>query len=418
MCLFRGTKRCGRLTCRNQALRGRKQEAVGFSFRGKSLAGPLFGLLFLPASRLSREPKRTVAGHDTARCPAGYVLQPNRPDHGEAAGTAEWFRAGCCGAVEMGARTKGLGASGRALVDGVVGVGGPASDPCRSFGSRGHRAQPDAAGAGVSGFGDPSLAVRPVRAVSGQPAAGADGGGLAGHGRRVPERLEPVLRRARFACGVPDRERLRQGQRRAIDLAVYAGSLGVPSFQSGRWTVCFLWARELWRSDWAGLLAAALWCFEPNVLAHGELITTDCAAASLGLGAGYFFWRWLREPGWNRAFLAGLFLGLAELTKATWILLFGLWPLLWAVWRWREGRLLRAPSAESQTRGSGSAAAALCSLLPAGTDGSGVDGPRVVQPRTRSFLQLAFIVLLGVFLINVCYGFGGTFAKLGDFTFV
>ncbi|NOX56392.1 MAG: phospholipid carrier-dependent glycosyltransferase [Planctomycetes bacterium] len=152
---------------------------------------------------------------------------------------------------------------------------------------------------------------------------------------------------------------------------------------------CFLWARELWGSEWSGLIAAALWCFEPNVLAHGELITADCAAASFGLGAGYFFWRWLRRPGWDRAFLAGLFLGLAELTKTTWIILFGLWPLLWVVF----GRGLRVEGRASKSRRRG-------------------------EPRGAPLMQLAFLLLFAVYLINVAYGFDGTLTRLEDFTFV
>ena len=41
---------------------------------------------------------------------------------------------------------------------------------------------------------------------------------------------------------------------------------------------CFAWSRELWQSNSAGLISLTLWCFEPNILAHGELITPDCAA--------------------------------------------------------------------------------------------------------------------------------------------
>ncbi len=43
------------------------------------------------------------------------------------------------------------------------------------------------------------------------------------------------------------------------------------------------------------------------------------------------------------ALFTGLALGLAELTKMTWILLFALWPLLWLVWRAPEGRPAVAP---------------------------------------------------------------------------
>ena len=59
--------------------------------------------------------------------------------------------------------------------------------------------------------------------------------------------------------------------------------------------VCFRWARELY-GDWSGLLALTLWCFEPNILANGQLITPDMGATALGVTAGYCFWKWLKQP--------------------------------------------------------------------------------------------------------------------------
>ena len=85
--------------------------------------------------------------------------------------------------------------------------------------------------------------------------------------------------------------------------------------------VCFRWARELY-GDWSGLLALTLWCFDPYILANGQMITPDMGATALGVAAGYCFWKWLKKPHWGTAALAGLALGLAELTKTTWVLLF------------------------------------------------------------------------------------------------
>ncbi|MBA3314633.1 MAG: hypothetical protein H0T47_15270 [Planctomycetaceae bacterium] len=52
----------------------------------------------------------------------------------------------------------------------------------------------------------------------------------------------------------------------------------------------FLWGRELYGAA-AGLVSLALWCTDPNILAHAELITPDAAATTFGVGAGYTFWR-------------------------------------------------------------------------------------------------------------------------------
>lgn len=146
-------------------------------------------------------------------------------------------------------------------------------------------------------------------------------------------------------------------------------------------TFCFLWGRELY-GTLAGLASLTLWCFGPNILAHAELITPDAAATTFGIGAGYAFWRWLKMPTWSRAGLAGLFLGLAQLSKMSWLFLFGLWPLLWLVWQ-ASGR--RQPSETS---------------------------------KRRQTLQLASSLLLGLYLLNLAYAFDGSFTQLKEFTFV
>ena len=168
---------------------------------------------------------------------------------------------------------------------------------------------------------------------------------------------------------------------------------------------CFCWARDLWKHSGAGLIALLLWCFEPNILGHGELITTDCAAASLGVGAGYLFWRWLKRPTWGRALAAGVLLGLAELAKMSWLVLFLLWPLLWLFCRWagRSARPERAPRGKIQA-------------APRSCGTPGVRHPEVCG--AAQLAQLACILGLGIYLLNLGYGFDGTFTRLKDFTFV
>jgi hypothetical protein len=147
--------------------------------------------------------------------------------------------------------------------------------------------------------------------------------------------------------------------------------------------VCFVWARELWGRA-AGLVALTLWSFCPNVLAHAHLITPDAGAAALGVSAAYLFWRWLRNPGWAAAAVAGAVLGLAQLTKTTWLMLFALWPLLWLLYRWLEPR--------AATRA-----------------GPGFAG---------QLLQLGVLLLLAMSVLNLGYGFEGSFKPLGSYRFV
>ncbi len=96
--------------------------------------------------------------------------------------------------------------------------------------------------------------------------------------------------------------------------------------------VCFLWARDLYGTR-SGLLAAALWCFSPNMLAHGALITPDMPATAMFVATSYLFWRWLRRPIWEHAILVGIVLGVTQLTKTTFVVLYVFLPLLWCSYR-------------------------------------------------------------------------------------
>ena len=49
----------------------------------------------------------------------------------------------------------------------------------------------------------------------------------------------------------------------------------------------FFWARELC-GFWPATAALALYCFEPNLLAHTRLVTTDFALVCFAFGAVYF----------------------------------------------------------------------------------------------------------------------------------
>lgn len=143
---------------------------------------------------------------------------------------------------------------------------------------------------------------------------------------------------------------------------------------------CWRWAKELY-GEWAGLSSLVLWCFCPNVLIWGSQVMPDVPAASFGVMAGYFFWKWLRESDYSNAFIAGLTLGLVLLTKLTWVFLLPLFPMLWIIWYFSK----------EQNR---------TWLL--------------LQQRSCQMLSL---LAVAVFTLNLGYGFEGTFTKLGDYRF-
>ncbi len=141
--------------------------------------------------------------------------------------------------------------------------------------------------------------------------------------------------------------------------------------------VIYRWSRSLYGGR-SGLFAAALWCFSPLVIANAQMITPDAGAAALGVLAAYVFWQWLQEQTYDMALCAGATLGLAQLSKFTWIILFVLWPVCWLVYSWTVANRLTKPA----------------------------------------FLQATLIAIVCLFVINCGYGFEGTLKRLGDYRFV
>lgn len=141
--------------------------------------------------------------------------------------------------------------------------------------------------------------------------------------------------------------------------------------------VVWRWSSELF-GPLGGMLSVTVWGFSPFVLTNAQMITPDTAAAAFGALACFVFRRWLMEGTLRWAFLAGVSLGLAELTKFTWVILFGVWPLQWLLYR----SILRMP--------------------------------RFVR---GDMAQLLLIFAVGIFVINTGYGFEGTLRRLGDYQF-
>jgi hypothetical protein len=65
----------------------------------------------------------------------------------------------------------------------------------------------------------------------------------------------------------------------------------------------------------AGLLALFLFAFEPTVLAHGALVTTDMGVATFVFGAVYALYRYVKRPGIGRLAVFAVALGLAMVAK-------------------------------------------------------------------------------------------------------
>ena len=132
----------------------------------------------------------------------------------------------------------------------------------------------------------------------------------------------------------------------------------------------------------SGYLAQILWCFSPWILSYGSTIMPDVASASFAAATFYYFWKWLDRPSWKNAVIAGTVLGLAQLTKFTLIIFIPVIPLMWVFWR--------------------------------------LSGMRKGDPHSlaKHSLQVIAIVSLSLPIINMVYGFEGSFKRLADYKFV
>jgi hypothetical protein len=149
--------------------------------------------------------------------------------------------------------------------------------------------------------------------------------------------------------------------------------------------VCYRFGKELYGTK-SGFWALILWCFSPTILGHASTIGPDAHAAACGLFAVYLFWHWLKSPSVSATIFSGLALGLAELTKTTWLILFPLLIFLWLFWRITNQNKNPNPNQNHNLKPTG---LALCSIL-----------------------------LIGIICINIGYGGERVFQPLGQFRFI
>jgi hypothetical protein len=140
----------------------------------------------------------------------------------------------------------------------------------------------------------------------------------------------------------------------------------------------FRWSRELYGFIPA-LASLVLYVFDPNIIAHSQLTTTDMYAAGTVAFAAYRLWKFSNTRNWQNGLWLAFALGLAQLAKYTSI---SLYPL--------------------------SAIALLVNDLFGGNT-SGMAG------RYLKYAMVAFVV--GILAINIGYLFQSTFQPLSSYAF-
>ncbi|MGA8985981.1 MAG: glycosyltransferase family 39 protein, partial [Candidatus Acidiferrales bacterium] len=91
--------------------------------------------------------------------------------------------------------------------------------------------------------------------------------------------------------------------------------------------VIFLAARESF-GDWAAIFALALAAFDPNILAHSALVTTDIGVSLFFLASTWCFYRYVKHPTAQRLAVAGVVAGLLLATKHSGVMLAPILALL------------------------------------------------------------------------------------------
>jgi Dolichyl-phosphate-mannose-protein mannosyltransferase len=129
-----------------------------------------------------------------------------------------------------------------------------------------------------------------------------------------------------------------------VDAMMFWGRLPLALLTAFFGLFVYRWARDLYGRP-AAFLALVLYCFSPNIIAHGTLVTLDASVTGFMFVTAYALWLWSRAPSLRRAVAAGLALGLALASKYTAVVMLPLVPLL----------LLRAAAEKPSPAGVGDA---------------------------------------------------------------
>ncbi|MDA7979302.1 MAG: glycosyltransferase family 39 protein [Pirellulales bacterium] len=201
-------------------------------------------------------------------------------------------------------------------------------------------------------------------------------------------------RRAEFPLGI---DLIHDNGMRSFELFTWARWACIPFSLIGAWAV-YCWSRQLF-GDVAGIAALTMWCLSPNILAHGQMITPDAGATSLGVLCCWRFWRWIPKPTWKNTLWFGLSLGLVGLTKFTWVILGPLLLVMWSV-----QKLGHRQSFENGAEDS---------AQPHVTSAR----PKLSSQRAK-WIRFCVALLLAHQLILLAYAYDRVFQPLGEFEFV
>jgi 4-amino-4-deoxy-L-arabinose transferase-like glycosyltransferase len=101
--------------------------------------------------------------------------------------------------------------------------------------------------------------------------------------------------------------------------------------------VVFHWSRKLYGFV-PGLVSLGLYIFDPNIIAHSQLVTTDIYITGMILLCSYWLWKFAETRSWKDGLIFSVLLGLAQLTKYTAVSLYVLFGIAFVAHDWQEPR--------------------------------------------------------------------------------
>ena len=163
----------------------------------------------------------------------------------------------------------------------------------------------------------------------------------------------------------------------------------LPFVWAGMW-VAWRWSTELF-GRCAGIGCLLIWTFSPLMIGYGCLISGDAQAACMGLVTLYVFRKWVRDVRLETSYILGVVAGMTVLTKTSWMALFGLLPLLWVLIRTFEF---------------------------VGAWGKGNRPGLAIRAMIRETGLAVASMVMCLVVINLAYGFDGSFGRLDSFEFI
>jgi len=125
--------------------------------------------------------------------------------------------------------------------------------------------------------------------------------------------------------------------RAAADQMIWLARLAPMALSLLLASAVFRWGYE--RFGFAsGVLALVLVALDPNLLAHGRLVTPDVGQSTFFFLTVFAWWRYWQRPGRVRLLLAGLALGLAQTAGFPALVLYPILALITAAYGWQQAR--------------------------------------------------------------------------------